>query len=512
MNYLALILCLLVSFLSEAAIEVRDESSEGEAEEEGIIAAGIMSSSALKQMGEEDMNSMFAIDSSDSMANYGGSDTNLSLVRTFEFELSCVDPGDEYRGIVRGGYYFEGLDCNAVSGGVSTVVFSWCEHADGFRCDDDMAEVEAAFEEVYELGDSELSLIGCVGVDKCSFLFVSRQSDNFDGSDLENEGIARDDAEGSYVFDLIEANENSEYYDDANKEVIGLQQYVDNNYEEMNETGLMGIYRNSEEDIAIYGERTGEIPVDNVAADTGTICVGIDLDNLSQCVADYPLIEYVCDNPDDLVCSYEREKSMEYCSRTKIMSCQSKIACQTEAQVPIKNISSSNWPVTTSLNNIQIRSGNDNHLSSGYYESELSFNISDVENVRSFYIDYVSLDDMLSMHVNNNFVYYAMDEAIRTSENRWPVGYHKQAPGQSGFLQPSGVILSDGHIHNNDYGQTITTQNINILPYLNDGLNTVTLRLGVRGGGEADVRFKYEAYCGCNWTETWEEVCNATNY
>ena len=72
--------------------------------------------------------------------------------------------------------------------------------------------------------------------------------------------------------------------------------------------------------------------------------------------------------------------------------------------------------------------------------------------------------------------------------------------------------VADGHIHNNDYGQTVTTQNINILPYLNDSLNTITLRLGVRGGGEADVRFKYEAYCGCNWTETWEEVCNATNY
>jgi hypothetical protein len=502
----------LVSFIVEAEVDVRDDSTDVEAEEAGINAAGFMSSNALDKMGEEDMDSMFAIDSSDSMANYGGSDTNLSLVRTFEFELSCIDVGNESNGIMRGGFYFEGLDCNAVNGEVSTVVLSWCEYRDGFRCDEDMAEVEVDFEEIYELGDSELSLLVCDGVDECSFLFVSRQSDNFDGSDLENEGIARDDAEGSYVFDLIEANENSEYYDDANKEVIGLQQYVDNNYTEMNETGMMGIYRNSAEDIAIYGERTGEIPVDNVAADTGAVCVGIDLNNLDQCLADYSLVEYVCDNPDDLVCSYERDKAMEYCSRTKIMSCQSKIACQTESGVPITNISSSNWPVTTSLNNIQIRSGNDNHLDSGYYESELSFNISDIENVSSFYIDYVSLDDMLSMHVNGDFVYYAMDEAIRTSENRWPVGYHTQAPGHGGWLNPSGVILSDGHIHNNDYGQTVTTQNINILPYLNDSLNTITLRLGVRGGGEADVRFKYEAYCGCNWTETWEEVCNATNY
>lgn len=512
------LLCLFfLSFDSLAEINISDDSTQREAEEDAINSAGYMSSSALDAMTEDGFDEMFGIDSSESMADFGGGDTNLSLVRTFQFFLSCMDTGDEPSGLVRGGIYFEGVECSIVNGVVADVSMSWCQQRDGFRCLGGMQDIEISFDGSKELGDSELSLVSCDGIEGCSFLFVARESDSFDGSDLDAEGAARDDAEGSYVFDLIEANQNSEYYDEANKEVSGLQEYVDNNFDEMNETGMMGIYRNSPEDIAIFGERSGQIGVDNVAADTGVVCVGMDLNNLSQCVADYPLVEYVCDTPDDLVCSYERTKTTEYCTRKKVMTCSSKLACSNVTELydngPISNLVSSNWEVTKGYNSLSVRSGGDNHYGTGFYESSLTFDISDMEKISSFILTNINVDDYFSIHVNDVLVFSGYKNNNTTSSGKYPVGFNPGSGGQAG-IGSRGIEFSDGSKTTNDRGQAVFNNiNINIKDYLKDGSNTFTMRLGVISGGEVNpVEFSLSAFCGCNWTETWEEVCNATNY
>ena len=518
MKYIPLICLGLASVVfADLNVDPNQSNESQNASSSALDAAGSARQFGINNMSEGSFEE-FTGANTDSTANFGGSSTNMGLSQTIDFNLSCVEDASKYAG----GYMFYSSGCSVTGTSVISHSIRWCYLKDGIRCSEE-GSLSLGSGDVASIQASRLTSVNCRAT-SCNYSFSSSLTSSFDGSNLEQEGSDLDDAEGSFVFDSIEEiTGNPDLgFSDAQNEAAGLQGYIDRSYGDLTESGEMPIYRNSEDDIARFGERIGSISVPFGTDEESTVCTGIDLTQLESCNSPYPVIEYTCEPTDDLSCHYKREMEVENCTRRRIVSCDSFNVCQNQTDFnnagPLSNLRktrSEGWGFNVSYPSITVSSCNDNCLDPGFYKETMSFNIDNMSKLLSFKLSSYRIDDFFGLIVNGRFVHSSWDGQDRTSTGRYPVGEElvdiNTGPifGSPLPFMITYIVFDDSSRTNDDKGNTSLSPNINLIPYLVEGENNIEIAIGVLGSGEAHLNFTVTGNCSCNTSEYWEESCNA---
>ena len=419
---------------------------------------------------------------------------------------------------------------------VLSITFEWCSFRNGFSCTPGTeTEITVPMNGAVPLGEGKAELVSCKknnSVFECKISFTSVVKDSFqgDGDNFSEEGKNREDANPSFVLDTVVINSNSPYKNEINAEAQGSANFMSNSYEQLNNEGTLPTYRNSPEDIAQFGERGGDVGVPFAKAGSTEACTNMDLDELEECSANYPLTEYFCPKSSDVFCDYERAHTIESCTRTKNATCNTKLSCTSHTEAleskilqnfeqeiidkyyveKKNNCNNGNngdcsrvtdwdnrfWNYNYSYPNLTIQSGSDNSFGSGFYGQILKFDINDINKIKSFKISNINIDDVYSLFVNGNFIKSAWDGNINNSI--WVVGYHGRK-----------IRFNSGYSLVNDKGQTTLNLNLELKHLLVNGSNEIKIQLGVKGGGEAYSKFQLDFYCNCAFDIQEDSSCNA---
>lgn len=482
------------------------DAKKANAAKEALEISGAVSRDASSQLSQENIENMLGVTSSDSTANFGGSATNLSVMRTANLQLICKAESTASGA----GVTIKTKSCNTTATSVISASIEWCKTSNGVNCDKDPINETLLPGSPSVIETSNIQINNCQlknGQFACDMVVLNRESDSFDGSNIEQVGKDRDNQFGNYAYDVIESYNNNNRLAEIETEVAGLQSYVNNNYDRLNETGEIDVYRNSPEDVATFGNRTGQITVDGVAGQEQQQCSAIDYSNLQSCTSNYQVTEFVCPSDSPLVCTFEREHKTEICSKQLISNCSTYKDCLvgqngfTESSA-ISLIGSNRYTVTTNYPRIKFEPcSNETCLNEGYYEAEISINIKDAAAIKSFTLDSVFADDYIGVRVNSSVVFSGYRDVGGSPTGRYPTGY-------SGGR----ILFNNNSSTSYDPGKLNSTPNYNLRPYLVSGLNKISVHLGVKDKGGFRLWFTLAPYCGCNTSDSWEEVCEANNY
>lgn len=499
-------------------------------------SASTSSQAAMSKMDEDTMNSMVGIEANNSMANFGGSNTNLSVTRKGTVEIKCNEEIGVNNKITSTGIQFTSKSCSMSGEQVSSINFSWCSFRNGFECDNGADnDLSVSMAATVPMGEGNVKLDSCTKRGSryyCILQFTSVTSDSFeaDGNNLQETGRDRENANPSFALDSLVNNTNSPYQDVIDKESKGSADYVVKSHQKLNDEGKIDIYRNSPEDIAIYGHRNGELGIPYASQGETQACTNVDFSNLESCSVNHQLTEFNCPPAEDLFCDYERAHKEEICFRKKVASCSTMVACKGKVEAdqnPVfKNFSQqiydydylryvnacSNgnqsecpkvasweerfWDYSFSYPSFRIWNGPDNAMRKGFHSSITRFTVDDLDKVKSFFVGHVSIDDAASLWVNGNFIQTASHGW--TSQGVWVAGYSN-----------SKVRWQSGEGFKNDKGQTSLDWNIDLTRFIKEGVNEIKINVGVIGGGDANFNFKAEAYCQCEFDVQEESKCDA---
>ena len=109
------------------------------------------------------------------------------------------------------------------------------------------------------------------------------------------------------------------------------------------------------------------------------------------------------------------------------------------------------------------------------YHRSISFDIRNVNDVTLFNLRSVAYDDQMEIKINGNRI----------------------------FIGPNGSLNGC-----REYERTWTSNpNVNLIPYLKNGINTIELEVRVGGRGEAWIKIEARQRCCNNPREAWTEVC-----
>ena len=109
------------------------------------------------------------------------------------------------------------------------------------------------------------------------------------------------------------------------------------------------------------------------------------------------------------------------------------------------------------------------------YHRSISFDVRNVNDVTLFNLRSVSYDDQMEVKINGSRI----------------------------FIGPNSSLQGCA-----EYGRTWTSDpNVNLIPYLRDGINTIEMEVRVGGGGEAWIKIEARQRCCNNPREVWTEVC-----
>lgn len=492
-------------------------------------------------MNEDAIKNMTGVEEFASAANFGGSDTLLSIKRQSTVELSCSLPSISQTA----GIKLEAVSCNASAGNLNLFTLNWCEIRDGVNCTNPPAEISIAQGVTLPMGEGEIELIGCqlIGADlhRCEFRMVSLIKDSFDGSDgnLQQEANQRENDNPSFFLDSLESSINNPRYAEMETEAQGSADYVQGAYESLNEDGEFPVYRNSPEDIAQFGVRDAVIGIPMATPDPAANCSSGPM-VVESCTSNYNLTEYVCTKPEETLCEFVRNKKEEVCTEKLNVTCGSKLACgplNTASELPIKNVRLGGTVIhfTDIQDTYPCPSGSsdcrnvtfpgkqiDFSYPDLYYKmasareigwtlavERMFFEINDLDNINSLIVERVNIDDAGGIWVNDNLVFHAYEGKIShtraDSEIRW-------VRNRSRRRGDNALQWQNGNKSRSDYGHSsYPNVDLDIKPWLKEGTNTIKFTLGVIGSGWFDINMKVDGYCGCALNEETVETCSATN-
>jgi hypothetical protein len=128
------------------------------------------------------------------------------------------------------------------------------------------------------------------------------------------------------------------------------------------------------------------------------------------------------------------------------------------------------------------------HNVCGLFEGSATFTLHHLSSLEEFQLIEVGFDDHMQILLNDQTVYVG------------PSGGTK--------IEIQGRSVYNGHSHspcelNTDWHQY---PNIDLRPYLQEGLNKLHIRVAVAGAGEGWVKIRTKQKC-CEWEESWETHC-----
>lgn len=220
--------------------------------------------------------------------------------------------------------------------------------------------------------------------------------------------------------------------------------------------------------------------------------------------------DYNCRNElkmDTKICNHSKTVTQEHCDETLEMICDRPPYCNAGGILP-KTVQSDIKFVYTPESGILDVGSKTNNIWSGScrtVDRTTTFEIENVDRLQEFMLTDTWFDDWMQITINGIDVYFGPK-----------VGMTKLEVVQSCTEWEGKPICLYNKV---DYGAGIDkcelstswhkTPNINILPYLKDGTNTIFMRVIVAGKGEGLMRFRVKQQCYCNWVEKWTNDCDS---
>lgn len=497
-----LLCCQLVAAIEA---ELPADANRRKVVEAATSAASVSSQDGMSAMTVENMQDITGVEGNEPAANLFGNRTSMKVTRKAALELSCRPGASGYKIGLR----LEMIGCSGDSP-VTSARVAWCEVRDGINCHSARKTVTIPVTGEIRSDSQRFRLLSCrrtAAGSRCRFELLSMLEDAFSGSGdhLEKAAKKREQDHPNFVLGSIEASQANPDYHDFEKEGEASKNYINSSYDQLIKKGEMQVYRNSPDDIKRYGIRTGVIGIDNIADNRQNQCKGSSLADAKTCVSGYPLKEYICHNDDGKVCRYVRAKTVEVCTESLVASCGSKTRCSAadaDSRGPLKNLGfSGDFRGTHAYPGMVLSSGSNDGLEYGFHTGSVTFNLLKKSNVTAMTIRRLDIDDMATITVNGTLVLNAWGENIRSLNDMRLVG-----------ICPGGLRGSDGACHSGEGGDTVVADvNLDITPYLVEGLNSIDVALGVIGRGSLEIGLHYEGYCGCIINKQWNTSCAATN-
>lgn len=140
----------------------------------------------------------------------------------------------------------------------------------------------------------------------------------------------------------------------------------------------------------------------------------------------------------------------------------------------------------------------DNYWGDGQYDRVLRFTIKDKSKITLFSLTRAAFDDWLWVKVNGNTVYvgpYGGDRVELNCQIYYDDFGYREVCG--GFF--STVTYCNGCTSRAELGTSWNIGlNINLIPYLNNGVNEIWMRTVVAGGGEGAIQITARQKCPCS--------------
>lgn len=529
----------LVYFLfltfSVGSIGATQEELLRSAQESAMEAAGKIQMQAPQQdFKAEDEYEKYGIEDTASIGSVSHSGpTKLSATFKSSKEFTCTNDKSVFVSYMK----IKFTTCDSMN---DIYEIEFCPSLDGAPCTQvNMRTANLTLGVPYRFDDNnEIKIVSCSG-QRCEIEVIHVPEDEFSG-DLEQEAENRESTNPHPSTQASLANLNSPYYDEFKAEADDTSDYMNRAMQSVDDNGEMPIYRNSPTDIAQFGNRDGSIAFDAESLEGGEICTDDSANNFQTCSHTMHAAEYICDQ-DAPVCSFERvESQIQACGRKLTMTCNRPASCapsyfnysgynfpstaeQTESILLNKryiahgnyyfyNATASNL-INLTINNdgsfrMKNNSGNNGLDNSPYYRPySFTFQIKDINKILRFMYTHTNHDDYLFMKVNGEPVYTA-PRPSKVSASCLPVRDMRFVTIGK-FQRVVQATCNNGSKDNGKYddrGQYNSDVNLDLKPYLNNGINTIEFTVLVIGGGDFNLLFTPEFECGCNWGEVWEDL------
>jgi len=389
---------------------------------------------------------------------------------------------------------------------------------------------------------NEIKIASCVE-NLCILEILHTPVDEFSG-DLEAEAELRDSTNPSAATEASLSHLNNPLLDEFKAEADDTADYANRASESVETTGEMPIYRNSPSDIALLGNRNGSIAFDANAAAGGQICTDdVSASTPETCYNTFNATEFVCDEPAP-VCSYQRHESTVIdCGRKLSIACdrsgitsnwfnyagntlpanystQSEIllvgktytAYGTSYVIPAYGGGTEPWKgdiISNGSAGFTTKWMGPTTIDDDPWRRPFDFFISikNVDNVTNLFLPRSQHDDIITIAVNGTPIYsHPTPSGVPASclplTNIEKI-FHPKLPWRVKSYCSNG---SSDFGTFNDTKFSVTTPNIDIKPYLKNGLNKISIVIYIRGKGSFSVNWRPVIRNPCSWVETWEPL------
>ena len=218
-------------------------------------------------------------------------------------------------------------------------------------------------------------------------------------------------------------------------------------------------------------------------------------------VTDMEIYEEVCEEPVAKI----------NCEKTLNVSCEKTEECQAGGIVKGSMDTGIDWDYN--YPNLRLGTPGTYYLPycSGCCEKLMtaSFNLRDVKEIKTFSLNKVFLNNFLEVRVNGYLVYNNLDgnklEIVRTGTH-WEYMPYCGRTEDNDYKVDAGngrlvSCLLNGCKENADF------MNINLKPYLREGLNTVEMKVVWSNGGHIHIEIEARQQCCTKLTDKWEKRC-----
>ena len=197
----------------------------------------------------------------------------------------------------------------------------------------------------------------------------------------------------------------------------------------------------------------------------------------------------------------EDEDKLFYCERAIKVHCKRKVECDSGGIVLKTVASDMKWEYKYPI--LTVGTIADNYWGGACekYVRETSFEVKNLSAISEFKIIEVGFDDYMRVTVNDVQVYIGPNSGHKLDVLK------ELREGMFGFKMWSYRVDTGAGIHvcerSTDWGFNV---DIDIRPYLKEGVNKIGTEVVVYGGGEGYIKIKSKQHCCSEWEEKWEDV------
>jgi hypothetical protein len=158
------------------------------------------------------------------------------------------------------------------------------------------------------------------------------------------------------------------------------------------------------------------------------------------------------------------------------------------------------------------------------YDRDTEFTIKDVAKLSEFRLVQTGFDDFIQIKVNDHIVYIGPDggSSLSVVSQKFGSGYNANSSLGNSVSSNLGTSADTGNSNASAFNQVFNGINyynceqgtnwmkdldIDLRPYLKEGLNTISVRVIVSGMGEGWIKIAVKQHCCNSWKEEWVTDC-----